>query len=314
MVVTYGHLNHPAAPCCFRLQMAALRGRVLRFLKPVPLTPPRLGGRRWQSGGEKTSNVPWCVRHTQVFCGAKRKNMEMIELDKQSERAEKRKVNIYENMLCIKDVILNLSIPTPHSCAGQLFLLTWKNMLLYWNIHGLLVLLVSSCQFSMCGTLQSVHSNDKPYPFCCFFVTQAVVLSKRLPEDFIENTLLPHLESQLLYNIHTYTPAELTQIARAYCTSERHWCKVWKLLQTFYHPLSKLKTSSNYRDDRNSSKARADELEQFSFGKREGSFIFWILWRWWRWRMDCLLSYLIVEECGMISSLYSFIIVTYEYD
>ena len=50
--------------------------------------------------------------------------MEMIELDKQSERAEKRKVNIYENMLCIKDVILNLSIPTPHSCAGQLFLLT----------------------------------------------------------------------------------------------------------------------------------------------------------------------------------------------
>jgi len=85
--------------------MAALRGRVLRFLKPVPLAPPRLGGRRWQSeGGEKTSN--------------------------------------------------------------------------------------------------------------------AVVLSKRLPEDFIENTLLPHLESQLLYNIHTYTPAELTQIARAYCKQE----------------------------------------------------------------------------------------------
>ena len=27
---------------------------------------------------------------------------------------------------------------------------------------------------------------------------------------------MPHLESQLLYNIHVYTPAELTQIARAY--------------------------------------------------------------------------------------------------
>lgn len=44
----------------------------------------------------------------------------------------------------------------------------------------------------------------------------AVVLSKRLPQDFVENTLLPHLESQLLHNIHTYTPAELTKITRAY--------------------------------------------------------------------------------------------------
>eukprot|EP00929_Paragymnodinium_shiwhaense_P111953 TRINITY_DN80205_c0_g1_i1.p1 TRINITY_DN80205_c0_g1~~TRINITY_DN80205_c0_g1_i1.p1 ORF type:complete len:494 (+),score=111.39 TRINITY_DN80205_c0_g1_i1:96-1577(+) len=44
----------------------------------------------------------------------------------------------------------------------------------------------------------------------------AVVLSKRLPEDFIESTLMPHLESQLLSNIHIYTPAELCKIARAY--------------------------------------------------------------------------------------------------
>jgi hypothetical protein len=45
---------------------------------------------------------------------------------------------------------------------------------------------------------------------------KGVVLSKRLPEDFIENTLRPHLESQLLNNIHAYTPAELVKIARAY--------------------------------------------------------------------------------------------------
>lgn len=51
--------------------------------------------------------------------------------------------------------------------------------------------------------------------------SKAVVLSKRLPEDFIENTLMPHLESQLLYNIHVYTPAELTQIARAYSNSAK---------------------------------------------------------------------------------------------
>lgn len=42
------------------------------------------------------------------------------------------------------------------------------------------------------------------------------MLSKRLPEDFVENTLKPHLESQLLSNIHAYTPAELVKIARAY--------------------------------------------------------------------------------------------------
>ena len=50
--------------------------------------------------------------------------------------------------------------------------------------------------------------------------SRAVVLSQRLPEDFVENTLLPHLESQLLYNVHIYTPAELTQIAKAYCKQE----------------------------------------------------------------------------------------------
>lgn len=63
--------------------MAALRGRVLRFLKPVPLAPPRLGGRRWQSeGGEKTSNVPWCGRDTQVFGGAKREKLERKGLNR----------------------------------------------------------------------------------------------------------------------------------------------------------------------------------------------------------------------------------------
>lgn len=48
----------------------------------------------------------------------------------------------------------------------------------------------------------------------------AVVLSKRLPQDFVQNTLLPHLESQLLDSIHVYTPAELAQIARIYSKQE----------------------------------------------------------------------------------------------
>lgn len=58
---------------------------------------------------------------------------------------------------------------------------------------------------------QDAHAADK---------SKAVVLSKRLPEDFVENTLLPHLESQLLNNIHVYTPAELAKIARAYSQQE----------------------------------------------------------------------------------------------
>jgi len=49
---------------------------------------------------------------------------------------------------------------------------------------------------------------------------KSVVLSKRLPKDFVENTLLPHLESQLLDNIHVYTPAELAQISRTYSKQE----------------------------------------------------------------------------------------------
>merc|ERR1719384_960123 len=48
----------------------------------------------------------------------------------------------------------------------------------------------------------------------------AVVLSKRLPKDFVENTLLPHIESQLLDSIHVYTPAELAQISRAYAKQD----------------------------------------------------------------------------------------------
>jgi len=49
---------------------------------------------------------------------------------------------------------------------------------------------------------------------------KGVVLSKRLPEDFVENTLKPHLEAQLLNNIHAYTPAELVKIARAYARQD----------------------------------------------------------------------------------------------
>ncbi|CAE7348608.1 SVOP [Symbiodinium sp. CCMP2456] len=49
---------------------------------------------------------------------------------------------------------------------------------------------------------------------------KSVVLSKRLSEDYIENTLVPHLESQLLDNIHIYTPAELAQIAKAYAKQD----------------------------------------------------------------------------------------------
>lgn len=62
---------------------------------------------------------------------------------------------------------------------------------------------------------------------------KAVVLSKRLPQDFVENTLLPHLESQLLDNIHVYTPAELAQISRAYSKQEvRQWALCRKLAET----------------------------------------------------------------------------------
>eukprot|EP00933_Yihiella_yeosuensis_P033467 TRINITY_DN2716_c3_g1_i1.p1 TRINITY_DN2716_c3_g1~~TRINITY_DN2716_c3_g1_i1.p1 ORF type:complete len:487 (-),score=105.75 TRINITY_DN2716_c3_g1_i1:139-1554(-) len=61
----------------------------------------------------------------------------------------------------------------------------------------------------------------------------AVVLSKRLPEDFIENTLMPHLESQLLDSIHIYTPAELCQIARTYSRQQvRQMPLVQKLSDT----------------------------------------------------------------------------------
>mmetsp|Transcript_126375 Transcript_126375/g.328108 ORF Transcript_126375/g.328108 Transcript_126375/m.328108 type:complete len:445 (+) Transcript_126375:37-1371(+) len=49
---------------------------------------------------------------------------------------------------------------------------------------------------------------------------KSVVLSKRLPQDFVQNTLMPHLESQLLDSIHVYTPAELAQIARTYSKQE----------------------------------------------------------------------------------------------
>lgn len=62
---------------------------------------------------------------------------------------------------------------------------------------------------------------------------KSVVLSKRLPEDFIENTLMPHLEAQLLDNIHVYTPAELCQIARAYSKQEiRQAALIQKLSDT----------------------------------------------------------------------------------
>lgn len=43
-----------------------------------------------------------------------------------------------------------------------------------------------------------------------------VVLSKRVPEEFIENTLLPHLEERMRVSIHIYTPDQLVQVARSY--------------------------------------------------------------------------------------------------
>lgn len=65
---------------------------------------------------------------------------------------------------------------------------------------------------------------------------KAVVLSKRLPQDFIENTLLPHLESQLLDSIHIYSPAELAKIARTYSKQEvRQRALCVKLADTVKH-------------------------------------------------------------------------------
>jgi len=43
-----------------------------------------------------------------------------------------------------------------------------------------------------------------------------VVLSKRVPEEFIQNTLLPHLEERMRMSIHIYTPGQLVQVARSY--------------------------------------------------------------------------------------------------
>ena len=43
-----------------------------------------------------------------------------------------------------------------------------------------------------------------------------VVLSKRIPEEFIQNTLLPHLEERMRMSIHVYTPDQLVQVARSY--------------------------------------------------------------------------------------------------
>mmetsp|Transcript_68716 Transcript_68716/g.123850 ORF Transcript_68716/g.123850 Transcript_68716/m.123850 type:complete len:452 (-) Transcript_68716:80-1435(-) len=74
----------------------------------------------------------------------------------------------------------------------------------------------SSASFRQCRLFSSEEpkdADDEPSH-------KAVVLSKRLPQDFIENTLMPHLESQLLDSIHVYTPAELAQIARCYSKQE----------------------------------------------------------------------------------------------
>jgi hypothetical protein len=43
-----------------------------------------------------------------------------------------------------------------------------------------------------------------------------VVLSKRVPEEFIQNTLLPHLEERMRSSIHVYTPTQLVQVTRSY--------------------------------------------------------------------------------------------------
>ena len=45
---------------------------------------------------------------------------------------------------------------------------------------------------------------------------KGVVLSKRIPEEFIQTTLLPHLEERMRMSIHVYSPGQLTQVARSY--------------------------------------------------------------------------------------------------
>jgi len=44
----------------------------------------------------------------------------------------------------------------------------------------------------------------------------AVVMSKRIPDNFIKDTLKPHLEAQILEAIHIYVPGELVKIVQAY--------------------------------------------------------------------------------------------------
>ena len=51
---------------------------------------------------------------------------------------------------------------------------------------------------------------------------KGVVMSKRIPDEFIETTLLPHLEERMRMSIHVYTPAQLSQVARSYAKYTLH--------------------------------------------------------------------------------------------
>jgi hypothetical protein len=51
--------------------------------------------------------------------------------------------------------------------------------------------------------------------------SQDLVVSDRLPQDFVDETLLPHLEGQIKDQIHVYVPAELCRVSRAYAKFHR---------------------------------------------------------------------------------------------
>ncbi|CEM39000.1 unnamed protein product [Vitrella brassicaformis CCMP3155] len=45
---------------------------------------------------------------------------------------------------------------------------------------------------------------------------KAVVEVAKIPEDYLEKTLMPHLEHQIVFSLRVYTPAELARLSQAY--------------------------------------------------------------------------------------------------
>jgi len=69
--------------------------------------------------------------------------------------------------------------------------------------------------------------------------SNAVVLSKRIPDDFVRDTLRPHLEAQILESVHIYIPGELVKIAQAYANlSDRAPNLCQKLVDTIKYRMS----------------------------------------------------------------------------